>query len=455
MNSKRKKSKPAIKKSARQEKVKPELTKKQLYCNRYYALLYVYGLSIVFATIWGFTRWMWIQAEDTPQIGGFIPLILIPLCLTGLHLFMCRHYIRAIHDNIERFMWIIIPILSFLLFCSAGEYAEIRFYPYSNGSSLGQSMAKIWQAILLFEGIVLFLVYRSYYVITEYEDSVTRDPSERVIHGRMLSAFLIFIIIPFLMVVTHLCVLSDPLSRHATNSSALVEWGSLQFSLVIERGEWWRLITCAFLHGSFTHLGSNLLCYYFCTVVLFRRHNGFHIFGIFMFSVIISSISVLMFSQHNTVGASGGVFGLMSFWAMDALRYAKKEEAQNDMKHKVQLKNTDDESINSELSTILTMLGQNLILSFKAGISTSAHFGGFFAGIAIGGLSYLWPILAWLIASIAVVLIMTFVYSNRGIILDYHKSMMPKRTTSVQQKNNDRPKSYEIKIARADRPPML
>lgn len=235
---------------------------------------------------------------------------------------------------------------------------------------------------------------------------------------RVLSGYLIFGFVPFLMILAHLLV-QYSVSSNIPGSKALVEWGSLNFTLVIENGEWWRLFTCAFLHANFFHLASNLLAYYCCSFFLFQKHNGFHIFGIFMFSVFISSISVLLFSQHNTVGASGGVFGLMSFWALDALReWANSED---DANRKPALKKHDNDD--GELGIIFPMLGQNLAFSFKAGISTSAHFGGFFAGIAIGGLAYLWPILVWLIASVAVVLIMTCVYSNRFAIYAFHKRM--------------------------------
>lgn len=423
-----------VKSKERQLEVMPD---RQLYQNRYHAMLYIFGLSLLLSITWGFVRWMWLLANPASAIGGLMCFFVTPLLLTGLHLYLCRHYIRAIHDSKEKFVWYILPVLSFLLFWSVGKYVEIRFYPYHPDAFYGRYMAITWQFILLTEATLLFLVYRSYYVIKEYEESVQAETTSSLFDMRKLSNYLIYGVVPAIMILMYLITIADD-SNGIHDGRQLVKWGSLYFPLVLVDGEWWRLITYGFQHSGFMHLFSNLIAYLVCVFTLQKRHSGFQIFGIFMLSVFFSGVFVLIFSQYNTVGASGGVFGLMTFWALDALRAdSKNDNKETEIDNKKKKQADKKSETNEELGIVLPMLGQNLLFSFIGNVSTSCHLGGFFAGIIIWLLFNLWPILTWLLTAIAVVLTSICLYHFSDELLEFHKGIIKsqKQESSVIQEN--------------------
>ncbi|TVR76647.1 MAG: rhomboid family intramembrane serine protease [Chitinophagaceae bacterium] len=81
--------------------------------------------------------------------------------------------------------------------------------------------------------------------------------------------------------------------------------------------EWFTgLFSCAFLHGSWMHLIGNM--YFFW---LFGRHvecrfGRRRMLGLFFISTALGSWLHGMFSDMPLVGASGGIFGLLTFYAM-------------------------------------------------------------------------------------------------------------------------------------------
>ena len=157
-----------------------------------------------------------------------------------------------------------------------------------------------------------------------------------------------------------------------------------------------------------------------------------------MLSVFFSGVFVLIFSQYNTVGASGGVFGLMTFWALDALRAdSKNDNKETEIDNKKKKQADKKSETNEELGIVLPMLGQNLLFSFIGNVSTSCHLGGFFAGIIIWLLFNLWPILTWLLTAIAVVLTSICLYHFSDELLEFHKGIIKsqKQESSVIQEN--------------------
>ena len=386
--------------------------KKKLYRNKYHAMLNVFGYSLLISLLWGMTRWVWVKSGVMPLSGNHIvPLFIIPILLTALHLLLCGHYIRAIHDKVEMIAWYTLPILSLLLFCSVGEYAEMRALSnndyHHSFDETGKLLAIIWQIVLSVEAAMLFFIYRSYYVAKEYQESYgrTKGKLEKIqSHSKLIGNFLVFVLIPLVMVVLFVLILFDGYEFGGENGLLLVEWGSLHYSLVIERGEWWRLITHAFLHGGVSHLLSNLAMYYVCAIFL-RKVGVWRTFVVFMLSCIASGACVLIFSEHNTVGASGGIFGLLTYWLIYEIRTSTNE----------------DGTFNDDAKFPAQMLGYNIAYSFGSGISTSGHFGGLFAGLALGSIANLWPIVTWTLTALITLLLSVYVYSHRYGILNIHK----------------------------------
>jgi membrane associated rhomboid family serine protease len=88
--------------------------------------------------------------------------------------------------------------------------------------------------------------------------------------------------------------------------------GSLVGGFVAE-GEWWRLVTSAFIHASPIHLLFNMLMLWWFGSALETLLGRVRYLGIVMVSILGGAAGALLATQANelTVGASGAVFGIL------------------------------------------------------------------------------------------------------------------------------------------------
>ncbi len=150
------------------------------------------------------------------------------------------------------------------------------------------------------------------------------------------------------------------------SDAALIHDGVLVPVLVTQGGQWWRIITSAFLHAGIWHIGLNMLSLYwlgrFIEVVL----KPFRMALVYFVSLIVSGLSVVYFSPPDaaTLGASGAIFGL--FGALFAIGL-KLGERGSDL-------------VRSNIGILVL----NLLFTFMVpGISWQAHVGGLFAGFVL------------------------------------------------------------------------
>jgi membrane associated rhomboid family serine protease len=78
-------------------------------------------------------------------------------------------------------------------------------------------------------------------------------------------------------------------------------------------GEWWRLVTSAFIHASIIHLLFNMLMLWWFGSALEALLGRARYLGIYFVSVLGGAAGALLATQSNqlTVGASGAVFGIL------------------------------------------------------------------------------------------------------------------------------------------------
>ena len=80
----------------------------------------------------------------------------------------------------------------------------------------------------------------------------------------------------------------------------------------LAEGEWWRLITAAFLHGSLIHLGLNMLVLWFIGAPVEQAIGRGRFLALYIVSGLAGSAGALIFSPNAvTVGASGAIFGIL------------------------------------------------------------------------------------------------------------------------------------------------
>ena len=148
------------------------------------------------------------------------------------------------------------------------------------------------------------------------------------------------------------------------NVNDLVEFGGNVGSLV-KSGEYFRLFSSIFLHGSILHLACNMYSMYVIGPQLESFYGKLKYLYIFILSGISGSLLSLAFNPSNivSVGASGAIFGILG--ALCYFGYHYRVYLGNALK-----------------SQILPIIGLNLMLGFMVnGIYNFAHIGGLVGGI--------------------------------------------------------------------------
>lgn len=155
-----------------------------------------------------------------------------------------------------------------------------------------------------------------------------------------------------------------------TVNTILVNFGA-KYNPLIENGEVWRLLTCAFLHSGFIHIGCNMYSLYIIGPQINQIYGTYKFFIIYIISCITSSLLSFYMSPYSiSVGASGGIFGLMGA----LLAFAIIE------RHRIEKR---------YLSSLVQIIIINLFIGLNIkNIDNFGHIGGLLGGISIGYIIY-------------------------------------------------------------------
>lgn len=99
-------------------------------------------------------------------------------------------------------------------------------------------------------------------------------------------------------------------------ASILRDWGSNIARLTLGQGEYWRLVSSIFLHGSVWHLGFNMLALWQVGTLAERIFGSARFAGLYLLAGVSGSLasvfwSVLRHAPVSSVGASGAIFGIL------------------------------------------------------------------------------------------------------------------------------------------------
>lgn len=150
------------------------------------------------------------------------------------------------------------------------------------------------------------------------------------------------------------------------NKATLLKFGA-NMGMLTKNGDYYRLITCAFLHIGVVHLLCNLYSLFIIGQNIEYFFGKLKFVLIYFYSAITASLFVLIFQSDNTItaGASGAIFGLMG--ALLYFGYTYRGYIGNRI-----------------ISSALTVIAINLAYGFvHPGISNAAHIGGLVGGLAI------------------------------------------------------------------------
>ncbi|KAI6696286.1 hypothetical protein NL676_016405 [Syzygium grande] len=160
----------------------------------------------------------------------------------------------------------------------------------------------------------------------------------------------------------------EPLKQNplfGPSDSTLIKLGALDWDRVVHRHQGWRLVTCAWLHAGVIHLAVNMLCLILIGVRLEQQFGFVRIGIIFLLSGFGGSVLSGLFIQNFiTVGASGGLFGLLGAMLSELFTnwtlYTNKAAA---------------------LVTLAFVIAVNLAIGILPHVNNFAHIGGFLTGV--------------------------------------------------------------------------
>jgi rhomboid protease GluP len=138
------------------------------------------------------------------------------------------------------------------------------------------------------------------------------------------------------------------------------------------RGQWWRLLSCCFVHFGLLHLGVNMYSLYVVGPLMEKMWGRWRFLVIYFFAGLGGSIAMVLFTPHVLGGgASGALWGLMAglgAWVYLNRRFLPPPLASTWLR---------------QIGTIFVL---NVIISLMPGISAAAHFGGGAVGLVTAGL---------------------------------------------------------------------
>ncbi len=141
-------------------------------------------------------------------------------------------------------------------------------------------------------------------------------------------------------------------------------WGMSPVAVSVG-GEWWRLLTAAFLHGGFLHIAFNMYVLWVIGPQLESLFGHVRYVVLYLLAALGGSVASYAFGPINgiSVGASGAIFGLMA-----ALIVAGR-------------------SMRADVTQIVVLLAINIVIGFVApGIDWRAHLGGAVTGAVVAAI---------------------------------------------------------------------
>jgi rhomboid protease GluP len=134
------------------------------------------------------------------------------------------------------------------------------------------------------------------------------------------------------------------------------------------RGEVWRLLTAVFIHGGLIHFLFNMYALYYLGQQVEAFAGALRFVLIFLYAGLAGSTFSLLLNPGASVGASGGIFGLIGalgvfFFRNRALFGARGRQ---------------------QLQGIMAIVVINLLIGLQERIDNWAHLGGLLGGLALG-----------------------------------------------------------------------
>jgi membrane associated rhomboid family serine protease/Tfp pilus assembly protein PilF len=152
----------------------------------------------------------------------------------------------------------------------------------------------------------------------------------------------------------------------------LRHWGA-NFGPLTLGGQYWRLLTCVFVHGSLLHIAFNMWCLWDLGALTESLYGHWTFAAVYLTTGLVASLtSVIWHPDVTSVGASGAIFGLAG--ALIASFYLGEFSLPR-------------AAITGTLRSVVLFVGYNLVFGAVAShTDNAAHIGGLVTGLILGAL---------------------------------------------------------------------
>lgn len=149
------------------------------------------------------------------------------------------------------------------------------------------------------------------------------------------------------------------------DTNVLVSLGA-KYNPLILHGQWFRLLTCIFLHGGLIHIAANMYSLYAIGPLVEDLYGKYKYIIIYLATGIISSLFSFWFSAYVSIGASGAIFGLLGVILVFSIKERKRVGK-------------------AFFMNVASIVAINLFIGLSVkGIDNFAHLGGLLSGITFG-----------------------------------------------------------------------
>jgi len=145
----------------------------------------------------------------------------------------------------------------------------------------------------------------------------------------------------------------------------------LKANELILAGQYWRLVTPMFLHGSILHIGFNMYALYILGRRVERYFGSYRFLGLYFIAGITGNIFSFFFTTSPSLGASTAIFGILGAEGVFIYQHRKLFGEQSRV----------------ALWQIIQIAAINLLIGLTPGIDNWGHVGGLVGGVIFAGLS--------------------------------------------------------------------
>ncbi|MCC3158284.1 rhomboid family intramembrane serine protease [Hymenobacter sp. 15J16-1T3B] len=155
----------------------------------------------------------------------------------------------------------------------------------------------------------------------------------------------------------------------------LLRWGADYGPLTLGEGQWWRLLSSAFVHIGIIHLLLNMYALLNIGLLLEPRIGPVRFGLAYLLAAVGGGLASLWWHDYTvSAGASGAIFGMYGVFLALLTTNVVEAEVRKEL-----------------LGSITAFVGYNLLFGLAGNIDNAAHLGGLLTGLLVG--YGLWPTL--------------------------------------------------------------